>query len=177
MREAALMVAAGTIQTLDQLNDLLAAWLRLEYNERVHGATHEAPWTRFQRLLPTPHRISPDRLRDVFLWRETRRVDRTAVLQVEGNRYEVDQVLRGQKVTVRYDPYDLKTVHVEHDGTLYEARPLSLTHSTSRDLPPKHEDAAPTAPEPRLHYLDAVRLADEQQRVSAAGRLRYRGDA
>src|SRR5690606_14602152 len=72
-----------------------------------------------------------------------------------GHMYEVETVLAGQQVQVRFDPYDLSEIQVWRDGTRREnARPLKL-----RD--PKHPRAKvpetePEAPSTGLNYVELL---------------------
>jgi len=50
---------------------------------------------------------------------EKRKVDKTGCIKVAGNLYEVDLELVGQKVLLRYDPFDLSSIQVWYDSERY----------------------------------------------------------
>ena len=107
IREAFLAEATHRgIESLDELNDLFAAWAGQVANRRVHAETGQTPIGRFEAGGP-PRQASPDRLREAFRWSVTRRVTRTATVPLEGNAYAVDPALAGRRVELRYDPEDL----------------------------------------------------------------------
>ena len=84
----------------------------------------------------------------MFLHEETRKADKTGCISLLGQSYEVESMLAGQKVQVRFDPYDLSEIQVWKDGTRYEnARVLKL-----RD--PKQQ---------RVKSPEAESLADSRQ--------------
>src|SRR5213080_842425 len=87
IREAFLAEAAHRgIESLDELNDLFAAWAGQVANRRVHAETGQTPIGRFQASGP-PRQADPGRLREAFRWSVTRRVTRTATVPLEGNAY------------------------------------------------------------------------------------------
>ena len=103
------------IESLEQLNDLFAAWAEQVANRRVHAETGQAPIERFE--AGGPHRqADPALLREAFRWSVTRKVTRTATVPLEGNAYAVDPALAGRRVELRYDPEDLTRIDVFLDG-------------------------------------------------------------
>jgi len=107
IREAFLAEAAHQgIESLEQLNDLFAAWAGQVANRRVHAETGQAPIERFEAGGP-PRQADPARLAEAFRWSVTRRVTRTATVPLEGNAYAVDPALVGRRVELRYDPLSL----------------------------------------------------------------------
>ena len=103
IREAFLAEACHHgIESLEQLNDLFAAWAGQVANRRVHAGTGQAPIDRF--TAGGPHRQAPDAvLADAFRWSVTRRVTRVATVPLEGNSYSADPALTGlaHRVAVR----------------------------------------------------------------------------
>lgn len=104
-------------------------------------------------------------------------VSAVGTISVEGNDYQVDPVLARRKVTVRFDPYDLRRLDVAWDGRDYgQATPLELVREYSRHVRPPGADqaeAAEQAPAERTPFLDMVLAQDERQRFAAAGRTRF----
>lgn len=173
--EVETLIADGRVQTLEQLNALLEAWLAVGYHDAPHkslaGATPRQVWTASRQDHP-PRTQPVETLRRIFLWQDTRRVDKTGVIQLAGNRYEVDARLARKTITVRYDPYDLTVIHCEYQGQVYpDATPLVLHHHRHREVP--NPESPPAAPATGLNYLT---LAQEQQATRAQAqqaRIRY----
>ncbi|MCL6449518.1 MAG: Mu transposase C-terminal domain-containing protein [Armatimonadetes bacterium] len=161
--EAYEQIKTGKIATLDQLNDVLAAWVDGYYHRRKHGATGQTPLERVLSSQRQPRRVTIDELNDIFLWEEERMVDKTGCIHLHGNTCEVDLELVGKKVLLRYDPFDLKTIQVWHNEKRYhDAVPVELSRTRHRRAGPdriqepgKNEDAA------HLSFFDA---ADKSRR-------------
>src|SRR5881398_1044864 len=167
IREAFLAEAVHHgIESLDALNDLLAAWAGQVANRRVHAETGQTPIGRFEAGGP-PRQASPDRLREAFRWSVTRRVTRTAAVPLEGNAYAVDPALTGRRVELRYDPEDLSQIDVYLDGRpAGKAVPFVTRRHVHRAVaPPPPPAADPTG----IDYLGMVAAArDEEAGAGAA---------
>ncbi len=102
----------------DELNRLFVVWVETVYHHRTHSETGQAPIDRYLAGGPfmIPH---PDRLREAFLWSETRTVTKTATVSLHGNTFEVDGALVGRKVEVVFDPFDLTQIEIR-----YQNRPM-----------------------------------------------------
>lgn len=123
--------AAAGIQTLDELNQFLWAWMERHYTNRVHSETNQAPIDRWEAGREHVRTISPEELADTFLWEEDRTVTKTGDIQLGGNRYPVPAEYVGQRVIVRYDPFDLSEVVVWLKGQLVgRFRPAQLISRT-----------------------------------------------
>ena len=166
IREAFLAEAAHQgIESLDQLNDLFAAWAGQVANRRVHAETGETPIGRFEAGGP-PRQAEPARLAEAFRWSVTRRVTRTATVPLEGNAYAVDPALVGRRVELRYDPEDLSAVDVFLDGKpAGTATPFITRRHVHRAVP----QAAPPPPAPTgIDYLGLVAAAHEEEAGTGA---------
>jgi putative transposase len=147
------------IDSLEQLNDLFAAWAEAVANRRVHAETHQPPIERFE--AQGPHRaVDPERLREAFRWSVTRKVTRTATVALEGNQYAVDPALVSRRVELRYDPEDLTRIDVFYEGKpAGVATPFVIGRHTHRAVP----QAARPAPAPTgIDYLNMVAAAHEE---------------
>ena len=58
----------------------------------------------------------PGLLREAFLWSERRKADKTALVRMHGNVYQVDAWLAGQYVELVFDPFDLDRIEVRAGG-------------------------------------------------------------
>jgi len=166
IREAFLAEAVHRgIESLDELNDLFAAWAEQVANRRVHAETGQAPIERF--AVGGPHRqADPALLREAFRWSVTRRVTRTATVPLEGNAYAVDPALAGRRAELRYDPEDLTRIEVYLDGKPAGAAvPFVTRRHVHRAVP----QAARPEPDPAgVDYLGLVAAAHDEEAGAAA---------
>src|SRR6266704_3589291 len=166
IREAFLAEATHHgIQSLDQLNDLFAAWAGQVANRRVHAETGQAPIERFEN--GGPHRqADPAQLREAFRWSVTRRVTRTATVPLEGNAYAVDPALTGRRVELRYDPEDLTRIDVFLDGRPAGAAvPFVTRRHVHRAVP---QATRPAAAPTGIDYLGLVAAAHDDEAGTGA---------
>lgn len=134
----------ANLQNLAELNEFFWPYLEL-YHNREHSQTRQSPrarWEAGQSGIKVP---SPASLVDLFLWEETRKVDKTGCFSVCGNSYPVPEHLVGKQVTVRFDPFDLARVRLYYDGSFVETlEPVELTNRTHRKAQPRRvEKPAP----------------------------------
>jgi transposase InsO family protein len=173
-REAQALIDAGRLQSMDECQQFLSAWLHSEYNARVHSATGEAPQSRLGHVHPD-HPIlwvDPHDLADAFLWIEMRTVTAVGTISLEGQDFEVAPELARRKVAVCFDPYDLSRVLIEHDGKSYgRATPLGPLPAHSRQV--RAPEPAPAEPSARTPFAELVVRQHEQQRFRQAGRMSF----
>jgi putative transposase len=156
------------IADLPELNRLFSAWVETIYHRRVHSETQAAP---IARLLAggTPVLPRPERLRQAFMWSETRMVTKTATLSLHGNSYEVDPALAGRRVELVFDPADLARIEVRYDGRpAGMAVPLRIERHT-HPRRPKTDDEPPAAT-----GIDYLGLVDQRRRDEFTGRIEFR---
>jgi putative transposase len=161
IREAFLAEATHHgIESLDQLNDLFAAWAGHVANRRAHAETGQAPIERFEAGGP-PRQADPGLLREAFRWSVTRKVTRTATVPLEGNSYAVDPALTGRRVELRYDPEDLSRLEVFLDGKpAGAATPFITRRHVHRAVPQAtRPEPAPTG----IDYLGLVAAAHDEE--------------
>ncbi len=152
---------------LTELERVLQAWVERVYHRRVHSETKATPLDRFSAF--TPRYPTAAELREAFLWSETRLVTKTAMVSLLGNRYEVDQALRGRRVDLRFDPYDLELIEVYYAG-----RPCghAVPHVIGRHVHP-HAEEPENTPRP-VSGIDYLRLIEtEHERDWLSRRINY----
>jgi putative transposase len=153
------------IESLEELNDLFAAWADHVANRRVHAETGQRPADRFGS--GGPHRqASPELIREAFRWSVTRKVTRTATVPLEGNSYAVDPALTGRRVELRYDPEDLTRIDVWLDGKPAGAAvPFVTRRHVHRAVPQAaRPEPAPTG----IDYLALVAAAHDDEAGTGA---------
>jgi putative transposase len=168
------LVEAGDgsgIKDLAELNRLFTAWYETVYHARPHGETGHPPIERWLAgaAFPVP---SPARLREAFLWAETRLVRKDATIRLFGGAYETDPVLAGRKVECVFDPFDLAVIEIRWNGTPHG---LAVPRQVGRHSHPKAKPEEPGIPPPAtgIDYLGIIRAEHEE----AARRNRIRYDA
>lgn len=160
-------------KTLEELNEFFWAWLEQFYHHHVHAETGQTPATRFAKGPGEIRLVDPLALTAAFLWREKRKVDKTACFSFQGNRYEAPPHLAGKTVEIRYDPFDLSRLQIFHEGqAMGEARPLELSRKTDErvEAPPVPEE---TRSVPRLSYLELLRKRHTAALKEELGRIRF----
>ena len=164
IREAFLAEAIHQgIESLEELNDLFAAWAEQVANRRVHAETGQAPIERFG--AGGPHRqASPALIGEAFRWSVTRRVTGAATVPLEGNAYAVDPALRpAGRAALR--PEDLTRIEVYLDGA--RRRRGAVRHPPAR--PPRRAPAPRPGPDPTgIDYLGMVAAAHDGEAGTGA---------
>jgi len=160
--EAYQQIEKHLIVTLGQLNQALASWIDGYYHERVHGSTKQSPRMRLAASSREPKRKTHAELTEVFLWEESRKVDKTGCVSLDGNTYEVDLELCGHKVLLRYDPFDLSHIQVRYgDKPWPNATVIDLARPYDRRVKP---DALKLVEEPDGQLLLSFLELAEQKR-------------
>lgn len=118
------------LSSLAALNRRLAAWVEGEYHHSPHrGIDGETPLERWARVADGVRYPDNDMdLDDLFLFEEQRKVQNDRIVSLRGRLFEVDALLIGEKVTLRYDPSRPDApIQVVHKGRLIEkARQVDL---------------------------------------------------
>lgn len=118
------------LQSLTALNRRLAGWIEGEYHHNPHrGIGLNTPLDQW--ALSADNVCYPDArldIDDLFLFETTRKVTKDRTVSIDGKLFEVDPILIGERVTLRFHPADLKRgVQVVHKGKWIEhARLLDL---------------------------------------------------
>ena len=100
------------------MNRLFQAWTETVYHQAVHSETGEAPAARWEKASPAERAVpEPALLREAFLWSERRKADKTALVRMHGNVYQVDAWLAGRTVELVFDPFDLDRIEVRPPGS------------------------------------------------------------
>ena len=132
------------VKNLEELNTFLWSWLEV-YHTRIHSSTKASPKQLWLADSDRVRVIEPEKLVDVFLWEESRKVDKSGTFQLDGNRYPVSEHLVREEVEVRFNPFDLESVRVYHQGCFVETTsPEKLvTRTSAKAMPRRHNKKAP----------------------------------
>lgn len=104
-------------KTLKELNDAFFSWLEEGYNHKPHSA-HKglSPAIVFAEDSRKLRFATPEELWEAFLWEETRRVDKTGCVKLNGLVFDVGPELVGKHVDLRFDPFDMDEIEVWFNG-------------------------------------------------------------
>lgn len=122
-------VDVNRLAGIEELNRLLFAFIEGEYHVHPHrGLGGETPLDRWMRRGEGIRPLPPDIDLDAQFLEETkRRVRKDGTITVRGKTFEPGPLFIGQKVTVRFDPFDLRGVRVVSDrGDEVAAYPVDL---------------------------------------------------
>ena len=111
----------AVLENLQTLNSSLWAWIEGEYHNAPHRGLEKGRTPLEQWALASASLRYPDAtldLDDLFLFEARRRVYKDRTVSLNGRVYEVDAVLVGQNVILRYDPAapPSRPLDVVHDG-------------------------------------------------------------
>ncbi|MXX18686.1 MAG: DDE-type integrase/transposase/recombinase [Rhodospirillaceae bacterium] len=160
-------IDAAERETLESLNRSLWAWIEGEYHRTPHrgleGRTPLEQWALASGAVRYPDATLD--LDDLFLFEASRRVYKDRTVSLNGRVYEVDALLVGEKVTLRYDPEapSSRPLDVVHDGKpAGKARRLDAYANTAvrRTYPAKEIEAEDPAPEPPPSPLSLRKLRE-----------------
>jgi putative transposase len=155
------LVEAGDgekIAGLAEMNRLFQAWLETVYHRQAHSETRQAPAARWEKATPEERAVpEPARLREAFLWSERRKADKTALVRLHGNVYQVDAWLAGRVVELLFDPFSLDRIEVRLGGKpAGTAVPFVMgRHSHPKTRMPDGQARAEPAPT-GIDYLGAL---------------------
>lgn len=154
-------LGVGDTASLEALNRRLWAWVEAEYHQSPHrGLDGQTPLDRWaltscEVRLPEPGLD----LADLFLFEEKRKVARDRTVSLHGVLYEVDALLVGQTVTLRFDPSHL-------------GQPIEVWQSGRKIEVARRVDAYANCFVKRDHTTKALQPSETPQAPPAGLRLR-----
>lgn len=157
-------IRAARLLSLGDINRALCAWLAQEYHASVHSETGQSPHDRYHaptRILRTVRLQSVVKL---FYRREERTVDdEYSDVTIDYQHFAVDRKLRGDRVEVRFDPF--QTIEELREVELYRldnGAYLGLGRLYQREKGYHPQPAPPTGSEPiQPLYLEALLASHE----------------
>lgn len=156
-------VPASKITTLEGLNEAFVAWMRREYNERVHSETRQPPRERYLQDSSHIRYAEEEELRQAFLWKETRTADKAGVFSLLSQRFQVKTTLSKRKIQVHFDPEALEEVEIWQDDAFVErARPLDVQAHRRPVAPSTHLEPV-VRTEPTADWLEHLVEADRKE--------------
>ena len=113
-------VKSSNIETTDALNEAFLAWADLDYNKSIHSETGQTPLDRWHAGSDKVCLCDEQKLRNAFMWRETRTPDKAGCFSLLGRRYQVDSKFGRKRIEVRFDPEALEEVEVWRDNKMVQ---------------------------------------------------------
>jgi len=113
------LLSAADLSSLDALNRRLWAFVEGEYHQAPHkGIDGKTPFDAWAMASDEVRLPGPELdLRELFLFQEKRKVAKDRTVSLRGVVYEVDALLVGESVTLRFDPSkSAGTIDVWHKG-------------------------------------------------------------
>lgn len=162
-------------KTIEELNSTLSSWLDVEYDNKIHSSTGEPPNNRFRNNLNAhpPRRIKDiDQFNSLFFWRTEKIINKYGKIQFNKNSYPIHTLPVGEKVELRYDPFDLSEVQVFKDKTFYcKLRASSLVRKAVPGIPV--EKKKPTFSKETVDYFKNIREKASELKRKQAESIRY----
>ena len=154
--------------TLHELNRLWEAFRELRYCQEKHSELGITPNEAVAQVQKKP--LSLEVARELFLIRADRQVHKKdACVSVEGHKFLCESFLRGQQVTVRYDPNELSSVLIFH----HEKRVQRAFEQPLGGIPEPHVAPVQRAIQ-SVDYLALLREDFDKQLIEHARPLAYR---
>jgi len=166
--------ARADIKTLDELNSAFEAWGEMAYNRRIHGETGEKPRDRYSESIRKnpPRQIeSAEDFERLFLWKEERVVDKFGLLSFEGNLYRADGFAIGDRVLIRFNPFDLSSVELWRSEIIFVgiAKADKLAQPRVKSMPQEHKnERGPQISKSAQRYFAKLREDLTQERAAGA---------
>lgn len=163
------------ITTIEELNQFFWGWLEPHYQNREHASIDSTPRARWEAGAARMRPVDPAAMVDLFLWEETRHVNKSGCIQIKGCDYPVEEHLVGRTVEVRFDPFDMSRVRIYLGGRfLHTAEPLKLQSHTHR----KAESKKPVPPSPLVSaetYRKRLSAGYQREIEATLSRVRQSG--
>jgi len=166
-------IRAARLLSLGDINRALSAWLTQEYHAAVHSETGQPPRERYREATRFHRNVRLQSVTQLFHRREWRTVHRDfSDVTIEGRHFAVDPKLRGDRLEVRFDPF--QTGDEPEEVQLYSSsgKHLGVGRLYRREKGHHPQGEPPAGRQPiEPSYLDAL----EADRQASHGRRRDSG--
>ena len=137
-------IKKNKVSNIIELNDMLQAWLKYEYHERLHNGIGMTPIEKWNKSLAEGTKLrylSPVQLNEIFMHCSERSVSKYGVISFDGNTYEADASLVMKKIEIRYNPFHLEILHTYYNNKYYGiAKIIDLNNTKHKSVRPLEED-------------------------------------
>ena len=158
----------ANIQSVEELNSYLQAWIDVEYHRREHHGIGTTPLDRFSKAMrqASIRTIeSLEEITEVFLYRDTRAVHASGgTIKIGGNRYQAtDSSLLGTKIEVRFDPFDLSRIYIYRDNRFVQvAYPVDLKNYTMPGIPEESQTPEAEIRKSSIDFFTRLKQREEE---------------
>jgi hypothetical protein len=156
-------IRATRLLSLGDINRALAAWLTQEYHAAVHSETDQSPQQRYDEATRFQRSVRLQGLMQLFLLRELRTVHRDfSDVCLQGRYFAVDPQLRGDRIEVRFDPFQSEGQPSEVQLYRPDGKYLGIGRHYQREKG-HHPQPKPPTTRPLIEptYLDALKADHE----------------
>lgn len=154
------------ILTIHEMNTYWEAFRERRYCQVVHSEIARTPAEAIAEVERRP--LDPAVARELFLVGEDRKVHKkTCCVSVLAREFLCESFLKGQKVRVRYDPRDLSSVLIFHDGRKVQTALPRPVNSTPESAP------TPEFVARSVDYLELLRRDYDRKLLEHARPLAY----
>ena len=161
-------------KTLKDYNRYFNVWLQECYHKRIHSSLKgRSPEVAYKNSKAPLRFVSPDIVASAFMRTEQRKVDKSGCISFGGKKYEAGVLLVGRTVTVAYDPGDIQTLTVEHDGKAWRVEELKIGEYTG-PRPKLPKTMMPVRPK-TSRLLDEKEKQYESSQKNVRRAIRYDG--
>jgi putative transposase len=151
-------------KTLEELNEHFWAWLEEGYNHKPHSALHGTPAQVFAEDNQRLRVATPLEIYEAFLQETERTVDKTGCFKLAGRLIEAGAAVAGEKVLVRYDPYDNAIMEIWHKGQKI----------TNQEITPSNDPTNGTESHIQTNYLISLAKRQAEKRKERFGAIAFR---
>jgi len=163
-------------KTIEELNSALWAWIEVEYNSKLHSSTGETPDNRFRNSLNLhpPKRITDlEAFNSLFLFKEERTINKYGQIRFNNNFYKVHDLPIGEIVEIRYDPFDISSVQLFHQGKFIRLlQAYKLTQKSISSMPEEKKNIALVSKHAQV-YFSKIREKHMQMQKECPDKLQF----
>jgi len=98
------LLDTSSFASIDELNISLNKYVEGQYNSAYHSGIQDKPINKFLKGIEKLKLLSPNELRNTFLYRVSRKVKNDSTVSVDNQLYEVPSKYVGSTINIRYDP-------------------------------------------------------------------------
>ena len=164
-------IRAARLLSLGDINRVLQAWLCQEYHQALHSQTRQTPHQRYHTASRVRRTVRMQSVVQLFHRREQRTVhDDFSDVAIDGQHFAVDPKLRGDRIEVRFDPFQtsgqLREVQLYGlDGAFLGVGRLYQREKGHHPQPdPPNTPSQPIEPAYLDALLDSHQLSQQQRR-------------
>jgi len=114
--------------SLSNLNQAFWNWLENDYHRKQHSSLDKTPLDTYMEQISQVNTLDDtEKLKKIFLKRETRKVKADGTISFKKKLYEVPASLIGKKIEIRFNPEILKDIFVYNEGKeIAKAEPVNF---------------------------------------------------